>query len=56
MPRGAKKKYDEESEKISVRAPKSKKKEVLSRIENEILIDYTSDYYKKKQKLKLKVK
>lgn len=50
----AKKKFGEESEKINIRVPKSKKKEVLNRVENEILVDYTTEYYKEKLKLKVK--
>lgn len=50
----ASKKFGEESEKINIRVPRSKKREVLNRVENEILVDYTTEKYKEKLKLKSK--
>ena len=49
---GRPQKFGEPTNVRRVRLPVSKESEIMTRIENEVLIDYTTEEYKQKQKSK----
>ena len=49
---GRKQKFGEKTVNRTIRIPFTKTKEIIDRIENEVLIDYTTEEYKQKKLVK----